>query len=297
MALPALQRPAKPVLPRRPRLSTGVFTEEELDSFDRLGPDYFPITETRPVSESSWHRLAVTLAFNLLCHFFPDPSDVLIGADQFIFWNRDEKGLVVSADLYVVKGVGRRYRASYKTWEEGGKAPDVVFEFASESTWQNDQDGKKVIYERELKAPEYFLVDATGRYVAERLRGYRLEDGEYRLIDPVDGLLPSEELGLLLLMEGQYLRFLDPRTGLLIPTPAQLEKARRLEVEARERAEAKALAEVEARERAEAKALSEIEARERAEAKAQAEVEARERAEAENARLRVELERLRQLGL
>jgi len=95
MALPTLIKPA--------HLSTGVFTDEELDYLDSLGPDYFPCTEIRPVSESTQHYLTVKLAFELLERVFPEPSDVFIGASNFIYWDRTQKGLVVSADLYIVK--------------------------------------------------------------------------------------------------------------------------------------------------------------------------------------------------
>ena len=137
----SLMMPEKPV-----RLSTGVFTDEELDYFDSLGPDYFPEEETNPVGETDY--LCIDLLFNLLLRVFPDPSDVLSAVNNFIYWDRTQKGQVVGPDLYGVKGAGRRIRGVYKTWEEGGRTPDVVFEFASNKTWQIDLTTKKDTQER-----------------------------------------------------------------------------------------------------------------------------------------------------
>jgi Uma2 family endonuclease len=213
-------------IPKPIRLSTGVFTDAELDYFDSLGEDYFPSEETHPVGETDWHYLSISTAFQLLHHVFPDPSNVYIAANHFIYWDRKQKGQVVSPDLYVVKGAGRRPRSSYKVWEEGGRTPDVVFEVASEETGKHDLGAKKDIYEQVLKVPEYFLFDPIGRIYPERLQGFRLEQGVYQPIALVDGRLTSAQLGLELLMEGMLLRFHDPVRRALIPMAAELEAAR-----------------------------------------------------------------------
>jgi len=247
-------------IPKPIRLSTGVFTDAELDYFDSLGEDYFPSEETHPVGETDWHYLSISTAFQLLHLVFPEPSDVYIAANHFIYWDRTQKGQVVGPDLYVVKGVGRRARSSYKVWEEGERTPDVVFEFASEETGKQDLGAKKDTYEQALKVPEYFLFDPVGTIYPERLQGFRLEQGVYEPIALVDGRLTSVELGLELLPTGILLRFYDPVRRVLIPTAAEAEAART-----------------------------------QAEAWAEAEAAARQQAKAENARLRAEIESLRRL--
>lgn len=256
---------AAPATVQTRRMSTGVFTDAELDYFDSLDADYFPSEETPKVGETTWHYLSIKLAFNLLERVFPEPSDVFIAANHFLYWDPRQRGQVIGADLYVVKGVGRKNRSSYKVWEEGGRVPDVVFEFASEETWRKDRADKKRLYEQDLRIPEYFLFDPIGRFLPHQLEGFRLEAGVYQPIEPANGRLHSEQLGLELLAEGMYLRFFDPTTGALVPTPEEVEMARR-------EAEAKAEAEKNARLEAEAKAT---------------------KAEAENVRLRAEMEALR----
>jgi Uma2 family endonuclease len=209
------------------RLSTGVFTDAELDYFDSLGEDYFPSEESNPVGEADWHYVSISTAFQLLHHVFPDPSDVYIAANHFIYWDRKQKGQVIAPDLYIVKGVGRRPRSSYRVWEEGGRTPDVVFEFASEETGKQDIGVKKDIYARWLKVPEYFLFDPAGKIYPERIQGFRLNQGLYEPIPVVDGRLTSLQLGLELLADGILLRFYDPVRRALVPTAAEIDDARR----------------------------------------------------------------------
>jgi hypothetical protein len=49
-----------------------------------------------------------------------------------------------------------------------------------------------------------------------------LVDGQYIRIQPVDGRLPSEVLGLHLEMHGKELRLYDPKTGRWLPTRSEV---------------------------------------------------------------------------
>src|SRR5262249_13089291 len=106
--------------------------------------------------------------------------------------------------------VGIRLRDSYKTWEEGGKLPDVIFEFTSRKTHREDTHTKRPLYEQVLKVPEYFLFDPTGDYLSPRLQGFRLVEGAYVPLELVAGRLSSEQLQLELVQEGENLYLYDP---------------------------------------------------------------------------------------
>jgi hypothetical protein len=95
------------------------------------------------------------------------------------------------------------------------------------------------IYERQLRVPEYFVFDPTGRYIPEQLRGYRLVDGAYQPIQASGGRLRSRALDLDILVSGPYFRFADPATGELVPTPEEID-ASRLHAEAQAATEARA---------------------------------------------------------
>jgi hypothetical protein len=131
---------------------------------------------------------------------------------------------------------------------------------------------KMTLYQDTLRVPEYFLYDPYEEYLDPPLQGYRLEQGSYQRIEPVDGRLPSALLGLHLEAGEGYLRLYEPaRQGWLLLPPE-------------ERA---------ARRQAEAAAAREAEARQRAELEAAQQIQSRQRAEAELERLRREIEELR----
>ena len=162
----------------------------------------------------------------------------------------------------------------------------MVIELTSASTREEDMTDKRALYQDVLRVPEYFLFDPYEEYLHPRFQGYRLVEGHYRPIEPVDGRLPSEVLGLHLEAAGELLRLYDPSADGWLPIPPEVE-------EARKRAEAERAAEAKARQRAEAGRAEEAKARQQAEAERAAEAKARQQAEAEVERLRRELEELR----
>jgi Uma2 family endonuclease len=51
----------------------------------------------------------------------------------------DESEAVVSPDVFVIFGVSKRQRRSYKTWQEGGKLPSFILEITSRTTRKQDE--------------------------------------------------------------------------------------------------------------------------------------------------------------
>jgi len=88
----------------------------------------------------------------------------------------------------------------------------------SHSTREVDLGRKREVY-ASLGVGEYWLFDPTGDWLAPRLQGLRLHEGEYRPLPSVtmmDGgvSLHSQALGLEVRIEaGEELRFHDPVTG------------------------------------------------------------------------------------
>lgn len=235
-----------------------------------------PYDDGEPL-ESNWHRLQINLLADALDQHWHDRLDFFAGGNMFVYYsltqarNRDYKG----PDFFVVKGVDRtRQRRSWVAWEEGGRYPDVIVELLSPTTAAEDLGPKKDLYEQVFKTFEYFCVNPDGY----TLQGWRLVGTRYVPLPPNDlGWLWSESLQLWLGFqagrfqgtEETWLRFFASSEA-LVPVAEERVRAERTRADAeRTRADAE-------RERAEAE-------RTRAEA-----------VEADNARLRAELERLRQ---
>jgi hypothetical protein len=137
----------------------------------------------------------------------------------------------------VIQGVSNHARRSFRSWEEGAQ-PCVIFEIASERTWQEDIEAKRELYAR-LGVAEYFVFDPEGVYLDPPLQGFRFTArGAYApLTAAIDGSLTSQQLSLRLLAEGTMLRLRSDRTGRRVLTRAELaERAERRAKRDRERA-------------------------------------------------------------
>jgi Uma2 family endonuclease len=147
-----------------------------------------------------------------------------VGGNMFVYFspsqvrNQDYKG----PDVFAVVDVPVKERKSWVVWEEG-KAPDVVIELLSPSTAQTDKTAKKLIYQNQLRVPEYVWYDP---FNPNDFAGFGLNQSHYVPI-PLDqeGRLSSQSLGLLLVrwtgrfkeVDAVWLRWAKP-DGTLLPT-------------------------------------------------------------------------------
>lgn len=193
---------------------------------------FYPSSDGKPMAESDLHQREMLDLIAALRDRYRTAPDVYVAGNNLLYYVRGDRGAVISPDVYVVKGVPKGLRKSYKLWEEG-VGPCFVIEVTSASTRDEDLRRKLDLYER-LGVEEYFLHDPLGDYLSPPLQGYRLATGgRYRRISPEpDGTLISRTTSLRLLREGECLRLLDLATGTPLPTVEEsLEENRRLAAE------------------------------------------------------------------
>jgi Uma2 family endonuclease len=245
----------------------------------------YPTSDGKPMAESDTHRAAINTLIDTLDGYFAGRADVCVSGNLLVYYVPGDLKKVLAPDCFVAFGVPKRARPWYKTWEEG-RYPSVVFEVTSKSTRKDDLTDKLATYRDVWKVEEYFLFDPLGEYLAPQLQGYRWVDGDFAPMEMVAGqFLYSAGLGLILEAAGGHLLLTEADTNRRLYPPDRaraIEEARR-----RRQAEHERDAERQARERAERD-------REQAERQAAAERSAREQAEAELARLKAELDALRQ---
>ncbi|MBI5714564.1 MAG: Uma2 family endonuclease [Chloroflexi bacterium] len=155
----------------------------------------------------------------------------IVAGNLLFYYEEGEPSASVAPDVFVVKGVPKVDRRTYKLWVEK-RAPAVVFEFTSRSTRLEDTGNKKTLYAM-LGVQEYFVCDPLEEYLTPPLQGFDLKRGDYVRMSPEsDGALVSRELGLRLKLENHSLRLIDVKTGEALLTPAEaMEKARNAESE------------------------------------------------------------------
>ncbi|WP_448540054.1 Uma2 family endonuclease [Roseiflexus sp.] len=273
----------------------------------------YPESDGKPVGETDVHRREILHTIETLERHFRDAPDIYVSGNLMFYYEEGNPSAVVSPDVFVVKGVRKGLRRTYKLWDEG-VAPCVVIEMTSRSTRLEDKGNKRALYAL-LGVREYFLFDPLGEYLKPPLQGFTLVDGEYAPLPfESDGGIISRELGLKLYRDETVLRLFDLASGREVVRTEDLsdvlqqtlaraqqaeeqarlaaEQARLVAEQAQREADARRRAEEQARLAAD-QAQREADARRRAEEQAQREADARRRAEAEIERLRAELQRLR----
>jgi len=191
------------------------------------------------MTDKDINRLLMEYAeFAMKWKFRDDPS-VYVSANLFVYYQQRPRKRV-SPDGFIVRGVGNHLRDVYVIWEEGGRAPEVVFEFVARASYRMDPEVKKEIYEQ-IGVLEYYVFDPKARYMRPPFRAFRLHGGRFEEVPIIDGEITSPILGLRMRADGQWLRFHDAASGEYIPPPIEaLEAAgRQLKAEG-ERARAEA---------------------------------------------------------
>lgn len=202
----ALEAPAMASLPAR-RLDT---------------TNGYPTSDGKPIAETDWHRDLMQQLIVVLRRYYVSQRRVYVSGNLLLFYEQGNRRRHVSPDVFVVKGVENHARPNYLLWEEG-RGPQVVVEVTSSSTRDEDLEAKMSLYQDTLKVREYFLFDPLGDYLDPPMQGYRLRQGEYHPIRPVNKRLPSQVLGLHLERDGRTLRLWDPEAEVWLPTPEERE--------------------------------------------------------------------------
>jgi Uma2 family endonuclease len=190
------------------------------------------------MGETEIHRDNMIDLIQTLTDYVADEPMVYVSGWLLVFYVEGIPLQRVAPDVFVVRGVEKKRRDDYLVWKEG-RAPNLVIELTSKSTQNEDKKKKWTIYRDILRVSEYFLFDPTSDYLDPPLQGFRLVAGEYVRIEPVDGRLPSEVLGLHLEQVGDQLRLFDPVTGTHLPTRTEnRDNAKRRAEAEQQRAEA-----------------------------------------------------------
>jgi Uma2 family endonuclease len=134
------------------------------------------------MAENTKQARWIFMLYGNLLALFAEVADVFIAADNFWYPVEGEPKIRQAPDVYVVFGRPKGDRGSYKQWEEGGVAPQVVFEILSPSNDPIEMADKFDWYER-FGVEEYYIYDPDrNRLVVYARRGEVL-----RRVHPADG--------------------------------------------------------------------------------------------------------------
>jgi Uma2 family endonuclease len=181
----------------------------------------YPTSDGKPMAETDIHRDDMVDLIQTLQDYFAGRRRAYVSGNLLLYYEEGNPRKHVAPDVLVALDLDQEPRRDYfLVWKEG-KAPDLVMEITSKTTKREDQTKKPILYRETLKVREYILFDPTEDYLTPSLQGFRLTAGEYAVIAPVAGRLPSEVLGLHLERDGQQLRLFDPATSTRLLTPRE----------------------------------------------------------------------------
>lgn len=186
----------------------------------------YPYSDGRILMETDPHANSIVAIRNQLQWHFAGLSDVYVAGSMAVYYREGDRSAVVAPDVFVVLGVAKRDRKSYRIWDEGGVPPTFVVEVASSSTYRLDSTDKRETYER-MGVREYWRFDPVGDLIPQGLEGWRLGRAGYKPVRQTrsTGRYRSAALGLELRADEWLLRFRDPRLGRDLMTYAEVARA------------------------------------------------------------------------
>jgi Uma2 family endonuclease len=164
----------------------------------------YPEDDGEPMAENTLqYEWIVTVKGNLDI-LYVDRPDVFVAGDLLWYPVEGDPKIRTAPDTMVALGRPKGYRGSYKLWEEGGIAPQVVFEILSPGNRPGKMEEKLQFYER-YGVEEYYIHDPD----TDELDPYRREGDELKKIPQMDGWT-SPLLGIRFDCSGPELKILYP---------------------------------------------------------------------------------------
>lgn len=141
-------------------------------------PIIYPETDGLPMAENTRQYTAIVIIKENLEFLFAGDPLVFIAADLFWYPREGDNKLRVAPDVLVAFGVPKGDRGSYRTWDERGIPPQVVFEVLSPGNRVGEMTRKFAFYD-EHGVEEYYIFDPEeGLWVGWLRREGRLRDIE-----------------------------------------------------------------------------------------------------------------------
>ncbi len=118
----------------------------------------YPDSDGRPMDDNTiQYQYIITIQVGLDALFSHDPN-VFVAGDLLWYPVQGQPNLNKAPDVLVAVGRPKGERGSYKQWEEGNSAPQVVFEILSPSNTASEMREKRKFY-KQYGVEEYYEFD------------------------------------------------------------------------------------------------------------------------------------------
>jgi Uma2 family endonuclease len=118
----------------------------------------YPDSDGKPIADNALQFRWIVTIKEGLDWMYQDQADVFVAGDLLWYPVQGKPAICQAPDTMVAFGRPKGYRGSYKQWEEGGIAPQVVFEVLSPNNSFGEMYRKLKFYEKH-RVEEYYLYD------------------------------------------------------------------------------------------------------------------------------------------
>jgi Uma2 family endonuclease len=150
----------------------------------------YPDSDGQPMAENTLQFKWIVTVKEGLEALYRGDAHVFVAGDLFWYPVEGEPGIRTAPDALVVFGRPKGHRGSYKQWEEGNLAPQVVFEILSPGNRFGKMLQKFKFYER-YGVEEYYIYDPDEGV----MEGWIRKDGRLEEIPNMAGFV-SPRLGI-----------------------------------------------------------------------------------------------------
>jgi len=152
-------------------------------------PIVYPDSDGKPVANNTEHLKWITRTKHGIKSVVADREDVLVAADLFWYPVGGKPRIALAPDVMVVFGRPKGARKSYKQWEENGIAPQIVFEFLSDSNTPAEMAHKAMFFDR-YGVQEYYIYDLERKQLSGLIRYQEQDDALEVIADMEDWVSP-----------------------------------------------------------------------------------------------------------
>jgi Uma2 family endonuclease len=118
----------------------------------------YPDSDGQPMADNTEQFKWIVTIEGGLEATFRDRPDVFVAGDLLWYPVQGDGDIRVAPDVLVAFGRPKGRRGSYRQWEEGNIAPQVVFEILSPGNWPAQMAEKLEFYET-YRVQEYYVYD------------------------------------------------------------------------------------------------------------------------------------------
>jgi Uma2 family endonuclease len=171
----------------------------------------YPEQREDDMGETSIHIDLIADFLKILKLFFKQREDVFLSGNMNLYYDEGNPNRWYAPDLLVAFGVPNHNRSSYQVWKEK-VFPQVIFEIASNMTWDNDVGKKYKDYET-LGVEEYYILDPEFAYLPAPLMAFHRQGERLLAVPTFDEKVFSPRLNLEIVRAENTFRLFNPQTN------------------------------------------------------------------------------------